>query len=160
MGGAKTRFIVDCDGEALRFCMDNKKKPYMIKPNQFELEQYCGKKFELYNNFDSEISEVKKEAKKIYENTGTAVLCTLGKYGGLYCGNCGIFYTPAPKVEVKGFTGAGDAFLTAFIYFNAKGKSAEDSLTFAVAASAAKVTKPGTEFASFGEITEMYNKIK
>ena len=158
-GGAKTKFILDCDGEALKLCMSSEKKPYIIKPNQFELEQYCGKKFDLDNNFEAGMRGIKKEAGKIYDNTGTAVLCTLGKYGGLCCGRFGIFYTPAPKVDVKGFTGAGDTFLAAFIYFITKGKNEEESLRFAVAASAAKVTKPGTEFASADEILKIYEKI-
>ena len=34
LGGDRTKFIIDCDGEALRLCMENAKKPYMIKPNQ------------------------------------------------------------------------------------------------------------------------------
>jgi len=189
LGGDKTKFIIDCDGEALKLCMENKKKPYIIKPNQFELEQYIGKKFDLDNNFDAEIEAVKREVKKIYEETGVIILCTLGEYGGLYCGSEGTYYIRSPKVEVKGFTGAGDTFLTAFIavYFGlfemgtkhppsadgngasgsprpttkeGRGLDAEKSLAFAVAASTAKVTKPGTEFATLDEMIEMYGIIK
>ena len=185
LGGDRTKFIIDCDGEALKLCMDNKKKPYIIKPNQFELEQYCGKKFDLDktgNNFDAEVEEVRREIKKIYEETGVIILCTLGEYGGLYCGTEGIYYIKSPKVEVMGFTGAGDTFLTAFIaaYYGlfdvkeanprqtrcvcqplSKGDfGAEKSLIFAVAASTAKVTKPGTEFASVDEMIEMCGIIR
>ena len=194
LGGGRTKFIIDCDGEALKLCMDNEKKPYLIKPNQFEFEQYTGKKFDLDNNFDAELEKIKEEAKKIYEKTGVIILCTLGEYGGLYCGSEGIYYIKSPKVEVKGFTGAGDTFLTAFVaaYFGMfdvvsvgagfharpqisksikstterhgnrslqQGLSAQKSLAFAVAASTAKVTKPGTEFASVGEMTAMYERI-
>jgi len=166
LGNDKTKFIVDCDGEALKLCMNNGKKPYIIKPNQFELEQYCGKKFDLDNNFDAEIEAVKTESKKIYDETGATVLCTLGEYGGLYCGSEGTYYIRSPKVEVKGFTGAGDTFLTAFtaVYFGLFNKlsaanNAKTALKFAVAASSAKVTKPGTEFAPVNEMIEMYERI-
>ena len=174
LGGDRTKFIVDCDGEALKFCMDNEKKPFIIKPNQFELEQFVGKKFDLDNNFDVEIEKVKGETKKIYDETGVMVLCTLGEYGGLYCGSEGIYYVKSPKVEVKGFAGAGDTFLTAFVavYFglvdlpaippaplSKGGFGAEKSLMFAVAASTAKVTKPGTEFAAVDEMVDMYEGI-
>ena len=164
--GGSVKFIVDCDGEALKLCMENEKKPYMIKPNQFELEQFCGKKFDLDNNFEAELEKVRQEIKKIYDGTGVTVLCTLGEYGGLYCGGEGLYYVSAPRVEVKGFTGAGDTFLTAFcaVYFGLfnlpEGKSAENALKFAAAASAAKVTKPGTEFAEAGEILEIYKILK
>ncbi|MCL2772643.1 MAG: 1-phosphofructokinase family hexose kinase [Oscillospiraceae bacterium] len=168
LGGGKIKFIIDCDGEALKLCMSNAKKPYIIKPNQFELEQYTGKKFDLDNNFDIEIEKVKQEAKIIYDDTGVTILCTLGEYGGLYCGAEGVYYVRSPKVEVKGFTGAGDTFLTAFIavYFGLcelpdvnRENLAEKSLEFAVAASTAKVTKPGTEFATVSEMIEMYERI-
>jgi len=43
--------------------------------------------------------------------------------------------------------------------FDVVAPMAEKALAFAVAASAAKVTKPGTEFASVGEMTEMYEGI-
>ena len=168
LGGGKTKFITDCDGEALKLCMSNVKKPYIIKPNQFELEQYVGEKFDLDNNFNSEIEKVERELQKIYDDTGVTVLCTLGEYGGLYCGAGGVYYVRSPKVEVRGFSGAGDTFLTAFIavYFGLfdnlpyKLKSREETaLSFAVAASTAKVTKPGTEFATISEMVEMYEKL-
>ena len=167
----RTKFIIDCDGEALKLCMSNERKPFMIKPNQFELEQYTGKKFDLKNNFHDEIKKVENELIKIYIETGVIILCTLGEYGGIYCGPGGLNYIRSPKVEVKGFTGAGDTFLTAFIavYFGMFDKiphnrenikNIEDSaLAFAVAASSAKVKKSGTEFAEVGEIMEMYEKI-
>ena len=159
--GGGVKFILDCDGEALKLCMENKKKPYIIKPNQFELEQYCGKKFDLDNNFELELEKVKCELKNIYDKTGVIILCTLGGYGGLYCGGEGIYYVRAPRVEVKGFSGAGDTFLPAFcaVYFKLfdlpEGGGAETALKFAVAASAAKVKKPGTETASVDEIFEL-----
>jgi len=178
--GNKTKFILDCDGEALKMCMENVKKPYIIKPNQFELEQYINRKFDLENSFDAELEKIKRELKKVREETGVIILCTLGEHGGLYCGAEGVYYIKPPKVEVRGFAGAGDTFLTAFaaVYFGlfdlskhppsadralftkeGNGKDAETALRFAVAASAAKVTKPGTEFASVDEIIMIYDRI-
>jgi len=163
LGGGKTKFVADCDGEALKLCMAGEKKPYMIKPNQFELEQYAGKKFELDNDFDGGLEEVKKEAQKIYGETGVIILCTLGKYGGLYCGGDGVYYIAAPKIEARSFSAAGDTFLAAFlsVYFGAArgvlidSRDAERALAFAVAASAAKVAKPQGGFASLDEAMDM-----
>ena len=164
---AKTKFIIDCDGEALKLCMANPNKPYAIKPNQFELEQFSGKKFDLDQNFDFGLEAVKREAERIYEKTGVVVLCSLGKHGGLYCGGEGIHFAAAPKVSLRGFTGAGDTFLAAFcaVYFglfclpHKKENRGAAALDFAVAASAAKVKKPGTEFAAVCEMLEMYKMI-
>ena len=152
-----TRFIVDCDGEALKYCMNNEKKPFIIKPNQFELEQYCGRKFNLDLDFDNALEQIKAETLNIYNSTGVIILCTLGEYGGLYCGKEGVFYKKSPKVEVRGFSGAGDTFLTAFcaVYFKLyeyKNNCVEAALDFAIAAASAKVTKKGTEFPKVEEI--------
>ena len=155
LGGGKTKFIADCDGEALRLCMAGEKKPHMIKPNRFELEQYTGKKFGLDNDFGAGLEEVKKEAKKIYEETSVVVLCTLGKYGGLYCGGDGVYYIAAPKIEARSFSAAGDTFLAAFLSVYFVDGGAERALAFAVAASAAKVAKPQGGFASLDEAMDM-----
>ena len=192
LGGDKTKFIVDCDGEALKLCMANKKKPYIIKPNLFELEQYCGKKFDFVGTpymasdgghdiscpYNTAIDEIKSELQKIYGETGVIVLCTLGEHGGLYCGPEGVYYQNAPKVEVRGFAGAGDAFLPAFVagYYGlgnipcrlrtappfakgGRGLDAERALLFAVATASAKVAKPGSEPPSLDEVMEMYGRI-
>jgi len=177
LGGERTKFIIDCDGEAFKFCMNNKKKPYIIKPNQFELEQYCGKKFDLTN--DSGLRQIYDEVEKIYRETGVKVLCTLGEYGAVYNVEGKTYIIEAPKVEVKGFTGAGDTFLAAFCaaYFGlfdfgkiwrASGGitpdgydiSRENAALFGVIAASAKVTKPGTEFATLDEITAMCKKMR
>jgi 1-phosphofructokinase family hexose kinase len=161
----KTKFIVDCDGEALKLCMENSAKPFAIKPNRFEFEQFSGKKFDLDENFERGLGGLKEEAKKIYEKTGIMILCSLGEYGGVYCGAEGVFYANAPKVELMGFTGAGDTFLSAFCaaYFGlfelSGGKNGGSAaLSFAVAAASAKVKKPGTEFATACEMVEMYER--
>ena len=161
---SKTKFIADCDGEALKLCMASRSKPFAIKPNHFELEQFSGKKFDLEGNFEAELEALKRESKKIYDETGTMVLCSLGEYGGLYCGAEGCFYASAPKVRLRGFTGAGDTFLAAFCavhfgLFDLPGeKGAMAALFFAVSAASAKVTKPGTEFATSDEMLHMYEK--
>jgi 1-phosphofructokinase len=165
--GANAKFIVDCDGEALKLCMENAVKPFAIKPNLYELEQFLSKSFDLDNSFEAGLEEIKIEIKKIYDDTGVMVLCSLGKFGGLYCGDMGVCYKCAPKVKLRGFTGAGDTFLAVFIagYFGLfdlpkRQQSLEaDALAFAVAAASAKVTKPGTEFATIGEMIEMHKNI-
>lgn len=159
--GYGVKCIADCDGEALRQCMSGEKGvyPYMIKPNKYELELYTGKKYDLDINFDSALAEIFADVKSIYESTGVRVLCTLSEFGGLYCGGEGLFHRLSPTVELLGFTGAGDTFLSAFCaaYFGdvslekyMNGRSlAETAVDFAVSASSAKVELPGTLLPEF-----------
>lgn len=153
--------IADCDGEALSLCMNGESGvyPYMIKPNKYELELYTGKKYDLIRNCDAALAEIFADVKNIYESTGVRVLCTLSEFGGLYCGREGLFHRLSPTVELLGFTGAGDTFLSAFCaaYFGVvnldkymNGRSlAETAVDFAVSASSAKVELPGTLLPEF-----------
>jgi len=187
LGGKKTKFILDCDGEALKLCMANKKKPYIIKPNHFELEQYLGKKFDLTDenggmNQDAEV-KIFGEVEKIQRKTGVIILCTLGEHGAIINGGGGTYCVDPPKLEkgeIRGVAGAGDTFLAVFcaayfelfdfeeIWRSAGGLTPSDRNTidktvravfFANLAAAAKVTKPGTDFPSADEIREMCGRI-
>jgi 1-phosphofructokinase len=138
---------------------ENKNKPYIVKPNLFELEQYAGKKFDAAN--DGGLREIFDEVGKIHRETGVIVLCTLGERGAVCCGPDGVYYVPAPKVTVRGFAGAGDTFLAAYCaaHFGLFDFDGIDAAAFAALAAAAKVEKPGTDFPSVGEIREIRGRI-
>lgn len=152
--------VLDCDGAALKLAMEEKSTcPTLIKPNLFELSQFCGKDFsaEIENgvskNTSSHISEdgvenlgeIKKACVDIFVEKSTEVICTLGAYGSLYTGAEGNFYTSSPSgVSVKGFAGAGDTFLAAYLWTKYVEKlKIEDCLRFASSAASAKVECEG-----------------
>ncbi len=135
-----SRVILDCDGEALKQGMEG--LPYLIKPNLFELSGYVGKSLKT-------IDEVVENSKRIYEEKGVSVLCTMGGDGSVYAGEYGFYTANTPKVELRGFTGAGDTYLASFIYELDRTGSAEQAMRFAASASAAKVELEGTAMPSF-----------
>ncbi len=135
MGKLGVRTVLDCDGEALKQGVAS--CPYLIKPNLFELSQFAG----------AEIRSPEQAVEisgNIYRETKVRVLCTMGGQGALYAGPEGIFTVDAPHVTVRGFTGAGDTFLAAFIFRRANGDSVSQALAFAAGAAAAKVEMPGS----------------
>ena len=131
--GAKV--ILDCDGAALKTGLEA--KPYMIKPNLFELSQLCRE--------DIKTTEKACEwVKRIYLQTGVEILCTLSEKGAIYCGEKGLLSVDSPQVTLRGFTGAGDSFLASFIYMLDRTDDVEEALKFASSAAGAKVECPGS----------------
>lgn len=162
--------ILDCDGEAMRLGIEA--FPDIIKPNYHEAEElflssglHISKERKLrvvenpWENAGKSrgkpSDEVKKAAGMCGEISGffsVRVLCTLGKDGAICAApdSDEVLFCPAPHVLLRGFAGAGDSFLGAYIssffsssYENAE-KREEASLVFAVAAGSAKVTLEGS----------------
>ena len=131
--GAKV--ILDCDGEALERGLEA--RPSLIKPNLYELSLLLHKDIK-------DPDEAIKECKRLYVEKSVEILCTMSEKGALFVGKEGVFSVTSPRVEMRGFTGAGDSFLSAFTYMRDKTNDIEYSLKFASSAAAAKVELPGS----------------
>lgn len=129
------RVVLDCDGEALKRGLEA--GPSLIKPNLYELSGLVGKEVKG-------LEDALRECKRLYVENGVEILCTMSEQGAVFCGKEGLFSVSSPSVELRGFTGAGDSFLTAFIYEREKSGSIEQALKFASSAAAAKVELPGS----------------
>ena len=73
----------------------------------------------------------------------------------------GLIHQPSLAQEVEDPTGAGDAFLGAFLHQQLSGESINDSLLFAAACAAAKIKKiGGSNVPTLAEITNCLDKTK
>lgn len=100
------KVVCDHSGEWLKSAVES--RPYMIKPNIHELSELINKPVESFE-------EAVENSEKVYKKTGVSVLCTVGACGSVYSGKEGTFTADAPKVTVRGFAGAGDTYLAAFL---------------------------------------------
>ena len=149
--------ILDADGEGMREGL--RARPSLIKPNRRELGGIVGKREDELLN-DADVIDACRQVKKDY---GCDIICTLDADGALYYGGDGeeIVRVPAARVEAKGFTGAGDTFLAAFIYKRfVEGSEISDSMLFATAAAGAKVRKEGTELPTSEEVEEVMTALR
>ena len=128
--------ILDCDGEALHKGVEA--KPYLIKPNMTELSGLLGTEI-------STPDEAVEKSSELHVKTGVNILCTLGGDGAVYAGNEGLYTVSSPQVKIRGFSGAGDTFLAAFLYERHMSDSVESAMRFASSAAAAKVEMTGTD---------------
>ncbi len=126
---------LDCSGEALKEGVSA--CPALIKPNAEELGGLVGRPLEG-------TEDIMKCSEEIYAGKGVEVICTMGKNGAVYAGHEGLYTVSSPQVVVKGFAGAGDTFLAAFISCRVRNMPIEDTLAFSSAAASAKVALPCT----------------
>lgn len=141
--------LIDSDGEPLKRAINA--KPFLIKPNEFELERLIGRKLMTQN-------QVLAAARALTQKADI-VAVTLGKKGALMVTSNDAWHLTAPSVKVKGPVGAGDAFLDGLIFALDNGEGLRDASRWAVAAAAASVMKEGTANGSRNEVKRLVKRI-
>jgi 1-phosphofructokinase family hexose kinase len=112
-------------------------KPWLIKPNKDEIEEYVGCKV-------SGAKDALKIAEELYSFGIENVMISLGD-GGAVLVNCdGKFYAKAPYVDVRSTIGAGDSAVAGFIYGFKMGYPSSKMLALSVAFGTASCAQDGT----------------
>jgi len=124
------QWVVDTSGEAMRHAL--KARPYLIKPNQAELEEIVGNKL---TNLDA----VRNAAISLCKTGVRYVVVSLGAQGALATDGNRTVFAPAVPVKTNFTVGAGDAMLAGILYGIDRGETAFDSLRYGIAAGAACV---------------------
>ena len=125
------RVILDTSGEALRKGIEA--GPYMIKPNQRELEYIVGHK--LVNR-----ETVAHAALSIHEKGVEHVVVSMGKKGLLSVSGNKVYFAKAGKVEALNTVSCGDSVVASYAMSMLEGVSDEQALVRAAAISAANAT--------------------
>src|SRR5699024_958112 len=99
-------FSIDTEGGKLTYTLQY--KPYLIKPNLFELEGIAGRKLAR----DAEIVEA---AQELIERGASNVLVTLGGEGAVFVNPDVRLRIPSPKGILRNSVGAGDSTVAGFI---------------------------------------------
>lgn len=144
------KVICDLSGEALKEAVEA--RPFLIKPNRQEFEGLLGREIED--------RDVVRSASEFFRGTGIEILLTLGKDGSVYSGEAGTFFVSSPEVRnARGFSGAGDTFLSSFSLIREKTGDVEKALDFGCAAAFAKVQCDGTALPELSDIKNALSKI-
>jgi len=129
-GEAGAKVSVDCHGVPLSRAIEA--KPFIIKPNLHELETTFGIKC-------AKMGDVADAAMEIYHSGVENVLVSMGSRGALAVCAGDIFRVPVQDVKVMTTVGAGDAFLSGFIYGWHMGLDSVGCLRYAYSFSQVKV---------------------
>lgn len=124
----KIKIFLDASGPTLEKCLDA--SPFLIKPNQDELSQLCGKDLQTEADIVSAIESLSRCSIPI-------IAVSLGGDGSIVKYNDTIYRVIPPEVSVCNTIGCGDCFLSGMIYGIEKNYPIEKTLTIATAVSAA-----------------------
>lgn len=152
--GAKV--IVDADGENLKRSL--LAKPFMIKPNEHELEMY----FDVTLDTDDKLLNA---ARQLIKNSVSCVVISLGEKGSLVVTEDGSRRLPSIKLDVKSTVGAGDSMVAGIAHYLDTQLTDKDAaininiLTSAVqlgvACSSASIEQEGTIMGSKKRVEEL-----
>ena len=142
------RVVLDCDGPA--FAAGVRAKPWLVKPNEFELAQWAGR------TLRSEAA-VLRAARELSIATGGWVLLSRDARGGLLVNAADGFACRAavPRVRVRNTVGAGDALLAAAATAIAQAAEPMEWLRRGLATATAGVQCPAGELAACSAVAAM-----
>ena len=147
---AGARVAVDCDFLNLEEMLEI--KPWLIKPNNHELEHLLKAKFETRE-------EIIKASEDLCRQGIENVLISMGGNGLAGVKVDETIYVKALKVELKSTIGAGDSALAGFIAGELTGKSFDEKVHFAAACGTAAVMYEGTVSPPIETIEKVFAEI-
>ena len=149
VSGKGVKVVVDATGDLLVKCLEY--KPFLIKPNNFELEQIFNTKLESRE-------DIVKCAIKLKEMGAVNVLVSMGKDGAILVDeNSQIYDLIAPEGNVINSVGAGDSMVAGFLAGLYEKNDYDYAFKLAVAAGSASAFSE--ELASRDEVIKVYNEI-
>lgn len=142
--------VVDATGDLLMKVL--KHKPFVIKPNNHELAEMFHVK--LFGTQD-----IVKYAKKLQGMGAKNVLISMAGDGALFiCENGKVYFSNAPKGQVKNSVGAGDSMVAGFVAGYEKTKDYVQAFRMGVATGSASAFSENLATAS--EVEKLLQEIK
>lgn len=145
------RAVVDTFGELLRRAVIA--RPFLIKPNRYELEQFCGQALPT-------VAAVAQQARALQREGIDYVCVSLGAEGAILCAPDNTYRALAPPVAVNSTVGAGDSMVAGLVAALAQQQSAMDALRLAVACGTGTALHPGTDLFNQADLELLLQKIE
>ncbi len=132
--------VLDTSGEPLREAVRAEAKPFLIKPNQAELETLVGRKLES-------TEAVKEEAQGLAASGIGIVAVSLGTGGLVYADGSQALWQPAKEVKTVNTVGCGDSVVASLCMSLVSGDTPDMALRKAAALAAANaMTRENASF--------------
>ena len=128
-------------------------KPYFIKPNKLEAENYLGRK--IVGEGDA------CDAARELRATGAEnVMLTLGADGAVLATANSCDFSRAPTLSAVSTIGAGDSAIAGFIYADLLGLSKRDALSYSIAFGSAACLRSGTKPPDKSDVQRILEELK
>lgn len=145
------KIVFDSSREALVAGL--KAKPWLIKPNDKELEMWVGRKL-------PSLPEIKTAAMELIDAGVENVVISLGSKGALWVTKNEAWLAKPPKCKVVSTVGAGDSMVGGLMYGLLTNQSIKDTLVFASSVAALSVEQAGVGIPDRQAVTNMLEKIE
>ena len=132
--GLGCRCILDADGDRMRYGLEA--KPFMIKPNRYELEMITGQELKT-------LKDIRDAAMKYIDMGVSVVAVSLGAEGAMITDGSDAFFAPRLNIEVKSTVGAGDSMVAGLACGFIGDNSLEDCFRMGVASATARCVTEG-----------------
>ena len=130
-----------------------KAKPWLIKPNDKELEMWVGRKLPT-------LEDVKAAAMELVNDGIENVVISLGSKGALWVTKNEAWLAKPPKCHVVSTVGAGDSMVAGLMYGLMTNRSIKDTLVFASSVAALSVGQAGVGISDCQAVNNMLEKIE
>ena len=147
---ANCRVILDADGDRLMHGL--KAKPFLIKPNRYELEMLTGRSLPT-------IEELLSAAEEIIAGGVEIVAVSMGGEGALICGGGEAYLAHGVKIDVKSTVAAGDSMIAGLASGFEQGKGMVEAFRMGVAAATVRCMTPPEEMIGREAVCEMTKRI-
>ncbi|WP_138418277.1 1-phosphofructokinase [Aquibacillus sediminis] len=141
------RVILDADSMPFRLGIEA--KPYAIKPNLFELEQYIGRKL-------TTTEDIIAAGNYILEKEVQLICISLGEDGAIFLTNEEGYHIKPKTITPKSAVGAGDSMVASLAYGHLQQFLLVDLAKWSTAAGTITATKDGTTVCTLDEVKHMY----
>lgn len=129
-----------------------KASPWLVKPNQRELEIWAGKPLPTLN-------DVVTAANQLRDQGIAHVVISLGEKGAMWVNASGAWLAKPPKCEVVSTVGAGDSMVGGLIYGLMMRQTSEHTLRLATAVAALAVSQPNVGFSDREQLAKMMARV-
>ncbi len=144
------RPVVDARGDLLRLAIEA--RPFLIKPNRYELEQLVGKSL-------GDIEKVANEARRLQRSGVETLAVSLGADGLVFVDGHNSYHASTPRVRVDSTVGAGDSMVAGLVTALHRGDAIDAVLRLAIACGAGTVQHAGTELFQAEELPGLMERV-
>lgn len=145
------RIMLDADGDRLKEGV--KARPFLIKPNRYELELLTGRTLDTTAKLLAAANEC------IAQGVGV-VAVSMGGEGALITDGKNAWRTPGLKIEVASTVAAGDSMLAGIAAGLCKNMPLQDAFKLGVAAATARCATPPEQMISAELCDQLYQQIQ
>ncbi len=145
------KVLFDSSREALMVGLEA--RPWLIKPNDEELSQWCGKELTTLKECQQAASQL---AQKEIEN----IVISMGANGVMWLNENEWLHAKPPKMQVVSTVGAGDTLVAGLCWGHMQHMEKDDLLRFATALSALAVTQVGVGISDKEQLNTLQQQIQ